>query len=318
MQPNGAVNGSVSKRVGGSYSRHVFNLIARSTCYRTFATGFREATGLSLTLLAVPARIACGPTAGNGDPEFCRLLRHSHTGRVECQQFRQQVVELAGRRRCPCSARCFAGLQETAIPIFSGGVHVATLLAGKTKSRRRPADWEKIMQVAGEGGPAQLVEFKRAFRAVPALEGRQVEGARSLLEFLGKVLEEHLSAWLLFDEHAAPLAVVRAKDYIRKHATQPITLPNVARNSGISTYHLCKLFSKTTGMTFTDFVAQARVEGAKLLLQQTSLRMAEIAFASGFGSVPTFNRVFKRWTRQTATVYRSSVMSCAGQPTGPG
>jgi AraC-like DNA-binding protein len=207
--------------------------------------------------------------------------------------------------------RCFAGLVKAAVPIFSGGEHVATLTAGRIfREHRRERDWESLQNLLAKYPEEHSERLKTAFQGVPVISGGRVSAAFSLLGLFAKTLEEHIPGWLLSNDHPAPPAVAKARDHILKHVTEPITLSDVAHYSGIGTYHLCKLFKKTTGVTFTDFLARSRVEKAKLLLQQNSLRVAEIAFASGFGSVPTFNRIFKRLTGQTATAYRA-ILRCS-------
>ena len=47
-----------------------------------------------------------------------------------------------------------------------------------------------------------------------------------------------------------------------------------------------------------------RVERAKTLLRTDSGTVVEIAFASGFNSVPTFNRVFKKLVGVSPRAYR--------------
>ena len=45
----------------------------------------------------------------------------------------------------------------------------------------------------------------------------------------------------------------------------------------------------------------------KTLLVDPSLRISEIVFAAGFGSIPRFNSVFKRYVGMPATEYRASL-----------
>ena len=60
------------------------------------------------------------------------------------------------------------------------------------------------------------------------------------------------------------------------------------------------------GMTFTDYLARLRLERAKDMLLNHNMPVGDIAFASGFGSIPHFNRAFKRYTNLTPTSYRGT------------
>ena len=61
-------------------------------------------------------------------------------------------------------------------------------------------------------------------------------------------------------------------------------------------------------MEFMPFVfSRVRTEKAKNLLVNPYTRMSEVAYASGFESIPQFNRVFKRYVGTSPTKYRASL-----------
>ena len=75
----------------------------------------------------------------------------------------------------------------------------------------------------------------------------------------------------------------------------------------VSRFYFCKLFKRATGMTLTEYVTRVHLEKAKTLLVDPSLRITEIVFASGFGSVPRFNSAFKRYMGMPPTEYRETL-----------
>jgi AraC-like DNA-binding protein len=75
----------------------------------------------------------------------------------------------------------------------------------------------------------------------------------------------------------------------------------------VSRFYFCKLFKKATGMTLTEYVSRVRVEKAKELLVDPALRVSEVVYAAGFGSIPRFNSVFKRYVGMPPTEYRASL-----------
>jgi len=78
----------------------------------------------------------------------------------------------------------------------------------------------------------------------------------------------------------------------------------VSRAVNTSTFYFCKLFKKATGLNFTEYLSQLRIEKAKNLLLNPNLRVSEIAYETGFQSLTHFNRVFKRIAGQSPTTYR--------------
>jgi AraC-like DNA-binding protein len=70
-------------------------------------------------------------------------------------------------------------------------------------------------------------------------------------------------------------------------------------------FHFCKVFHKTTGLTFTDYVARVRLDDAKTQLLNPSRRISEVAYDVGFQSLTQFNRTFKRVFGQSPTEFRA-------------
>lgn len=62
---------------------------------------------------------------------------------------------------------------------------------------------------------------------------------------------------------------------------------------GIGPRHLARLFDRHVGASPTEVAATNRIQRAKRLIDETTLPMSEIAFASGFGSIRRFNDAFK-------------------------
>jgi AraC-like DNA-binding protein len=105
---------------------------------------------------------------------------------------------------------------------------------------------------------------------------------------------------------AEPADIWRARRFIEQHSNEQISLSKVARAVNISPTHFSEKFKHVTGINFVDYVAATRFEKARLLLHDPSLRVSEIAFAVGFQSLSQFNRVFKRFARQSPTQYRAA------------
>jgi AraC-like DNA-binding protein len=108
-----------------------------------------------------------------------------------------------------------------------------------------------------------------------------------------------------------PQLVTKAREYIEKHKTEELTLAAVATAAGAGVYHFCKLFHKTTGLKFTDYVARVRVENARMQLLNPARRISEVAYEVGFQSLTQFNRTFRRVFGQSPSEFREHL---AGGP----
>jgi YesN/AraC family two-component response regulator len=107
--------------------------------------------------------------------------------------------------------------------------------------------------------------------------------------------------------NAEPIAIIRAKEFIRQNLQNDMTLTDVAKAACTSTFYICKLFKRHTGMNFTEYVSRLRVERAKELLANPNLRISEIAYEVGFQSLTHFNRIFRKLGGQAPTAYRDSI-----------
>jgi YesN/AraC family two-component response regulator len=125
------------------------------------------------------------------------------------------------------------------------------------------------------------------------------------------IFAQHLSMVsnqiLVQQNHAEPPVITRAKDFIKQHQTEDLSLGQVAKAVNTSTFYFCKMFKKVTGLNFTDYLSRIRIENAKNLLLNPNLRISEIAYEVGFQSLTHFNRVFKRIVGQSPTEYRGQL-----------
>ena len=113
---------------------------------------------------------------------------------------------------------------------------------------------------------------------------------------------------IIQQENAEVPVIKRAKEYIREHQGEKVSLGNVAKAVNMSAFYFCKMFKKAAGINFTDYLSRVRIERAQNLLLNPNLRVSEIAFEVGFQSLTHFNRVFKKITGQSPTDFRSKLL----------
>src|SRR6266487_2802287 len=107
-------------------------------------------------------------------------------------------------------------------------------------------------------------------------------------------------------ERAHQVEIWKARKFIQQHSDDELSLTKVAKFSSISGNHLSEKFKEVTGINFVDYIARIRVGKACDLLENSNLRISEIAFAVGFQSLSQFNRVFKTLTRKSPTQFRTA------------
>jgi YesN/AraC family two-component response regulator len=85
-----------------------------------------------------------------------------------------------------------------------------------------------------------------------------------------------------------------------------LCLESVADTFGISKGYLSQFFKEQTGINFSDYLENVRMNRAKQFLVQSDMSVNEIAVQVGYSSSNTFCRAFKRLYGISTTEYRRS------------
>ena len=95
-----------------------------------------------------------------------------------------------------------------------------------------------------------------------------------------------------------------ALEYIEKnYMNSDINLNSVCNYLAMSTSYFSTLFKSYTGETFIEALTKKRMEKAKALLENTSMKAYEVAGEVGFGDPHYFSIAFKKATGKTPTEY---------------
>jgi AraC family transcriptional regulator, regulatory protein of adaptative response / DNA-3-methyladenine glycosylase II len=98
----------------------------------------------------------------------------------------------------------------------------------------------------------------------------------------------HVGAW-----RGTSNTVSRALGLIENGALDEGDVDALAERLGVGERHLRRLFLKHLGASPLAVAQTRRILRAKKLIADTRMPMAEIAFASGFGSIRRFNETFQ-------------------------
>lgn len=94
-----------------------------------------------------------------------------------------------------------------------------------------------------------------------------------------------------------------------------LNLRQVSQSLNVHPAYLSREFSKYfDNLSFGDYIRKLRIEKAKELLSEPSLSSGEIAYLTGFSDQSHFNRIFKKHTGNTPSVYRKSLLKGKGRP----
>ena len=94
--------------------------------------------------------------------------------------------------------------------------------------------------------------------------------------------------------------------YIISNYSANVTSRDAANELYINHSFFCRLFKKTFGCCFTDYILAYRIEKAKEYLANTDLPVTEIAFKVGFNDCSYFCKAFKKRAGVSPLCYRKS------------
>lgn len=130
-------------------------------------------------------------------------------------------------------------------------------------------------------------------RTLPAMERHLSEACRDA----AKVLQQER-------EGCYQHQVVMALNYIDTHYDDPeITLHEICSHLAVSISHFSYLFKRYTGETFIEALTKKRMEKARTLMENTSLKIYEISQAVGYDNAQYFSSTFKRMTGSSPREY---------------
>ncbi|MDG3087325.1 AraC family transcriptional regulator [Vibrio hannami] len=108
-------------------------------------------------------------------------------------------------------------------------------------------------------------------------------------------------------ESGSKIDIYRILDFIDANIEQSIKEADVAKTYGYSAPYFSKIFKKTVGISFRDYVTSKRIKKAKsLLVESPDEKTASIAYQCGYNDVSYFSRIFKKKTGLTPIEYRKS------------
>jgi AraC-like DNA-binding protein/ligand-binding sensor protein len=279
--------------------------LANSDLFREYEKAFNTATGMPLALhtadsFALPFR---GKRKEN---PFCAMMATKSKGAQE-----KAVI-----------VKCAHGLSEAAVPVRLGDKVVCLVQTGQVFAEAPSS--KKIDEVVAKArslGVEDSAEIVRArYMDTPLVPREKLQSEVRMLGVFAELLSIKMNQIAVTESHAEHPVVLRAKEVIEKHQGEEISLGAVAKEVHVSSFHLCKLFRKSTGVTFTEYVSRTRTEKAKNLLLNPQLRISEIAYEVGFQSLTHFNRIFRKLVGESPTRYRirsgarQAVKAHAAQP----
>jgi AraC-like DNA-binding protein len=98
--------------------------------------------------------------------------------------------------------------------------------------------------------------------------------------------------------------------WIEAHSGQPIDLEAAARHAGLSPFHFLRVFTRVLGVTPHQYLVRSRLRrAARLLIEDASASITNIAYDVGFADFSNFVRTFHRAAGVSPRRFRQAAQS---------
>nr|WP_145405703.1 response regulator [Paenibacillus xylanexedens] len=137
--------------------------------------------------------------------------------------------------------------------------------------------------------------------------------SEGLLSFslLRSLLEHRLLAAgkaITAQHHTDPDPMTEIARYMDAHYQEDLSLQQIAARFYLSREYISRKFKQQFGLNWSEYLGKLRINNAKLLLHNPSLRVAAISEMVGFQDEKYFSKVFKKIEGITPVEYRKTVI----------
>ena len=263
----------------------------------------RRKANLRVTLHPMVAEPVIAPTAllrfNIHEPPYCIYLKTHPQAHRHCVERQGKILERCrGGSFC---GTCFAGVREFVYPISGNGKLLGFISVSGYRAEHEASYLERVAR--DYDIPEDLL--RSAYETLrPVLPPK--EEIDTLLHPLCAMLE------LAYSQKAAPVTgaadlMVQILWYLHIHHTERITSQELCRVFSCSRSYLAHTFKARTGQSLPEYLNALRMEDARHLLADSTLDIAEIAYAVGFEDRNYFTLQFRKATGCSPRAYRQNV-----------
>ncbi|NOU98267.1 response regulator [Paenibacillus sp. LMG 31456] len=102
--------------------------------------------------------------------------------------------------------------------------------------------------------------------------------------------------------------IERIRQVIEERLADSLTVSDIAESVYLSPTYVSLLYKQETGDTVYEYLTKVRIEKAKELLRDTTVKLYEVCYAVGYSDPSHFSKLFKKVTGFTPSAYREQVL----------
>ena len=125
------------------------------------------------------------------------------------------------------------------------------------------------------------------------------------MESLREWCQSNLESMIpILDEKSERSSITKSKEIIAARFNEDLSLEDIAEEVGLNPVYFSRLFKQETGMNFSDYRIEVRMNKAIEYLKDPQYKVYEICYLVGYKNLKYFYKLFKKHTRLTPSDYR--------------
>jgi len=269
-----------------------FQELERLGILKRFQNDLYLLTGLAFDFVDLQAHSSLYLRAIDKYIPFCRQISNAPRGRHACENCNRQAIQNCLELKRDVVSTCHLGLTDICVPIILADSPVGVLSTGQFLLRA-PTEkgFGKIKPQLIKIG-LNINKIHGDYLRVPVLEKARLRAIVNIIHIVADSIVAAARELPLLQAAAHEDKVIQAREYIDSNYTENISAKDIAAKVNISSSRLSHLFKESLDTTLTSYLHDVRLHWAKYYLENTTLRVSEIAFRVGFENLGHFNRLF--------------------------
>lgn len=220
---------------------------------------------------------------------YCAKRRQDPVFVEQCRQCFHTHVETAKSSREVYIYHCHSGLLEGIVPLYDNrNIYLGSIVFGQLR------DLHDRVPTALRG------ENRKRFLLLPKIPMERVRDIGYLLKFVS----EYIIGREIIRYRNKPWAET-LESFIERNLPQPVGLKDLGKAIGKSATFVARHFPDEFGQPPRQYILRRKMEEAKFMLQNGAL-VREAAERLGFFDAFHFSKAFKRYWKQSPSVFRNS------------
>lgn len=184
--------------------------------------------------------------------------------------------------------------------------HVQVTYLERVSKRMNEQVFDEVFHIYGES----LVEVLKLYRKTGSLDNfRHFHDYFRSLEHLLLMVNDYVRS--IRSAHSEHTEIKAAITYMEENYQRPLNMAMVSNYVSLNYSYFSEAFKAHTGENFVIYLKKIRIEKAKEMLWNHSLRLSDIGNNVGFENAKQFSRVFKELEGVSPHEYRMKVLSDA-------